>query len=380
MISELSKWLVLLHGLCAAPGAASFNHNIPNRLCGVKIPTSPSCWQIGGTDVVPAPGGQWRSSFYPSKYQIHRRGGVESTLRVGVLATRGGDEQGEAGPARPTPSVLAAASVAILAVGAVIASGEAGSAPLLPALRACLLPALSSVRSTVSSAGAGANARLTRVLGRLSRAGPRGLAAYAAFFTLWEMTVGITTPVETAAGMAFGRTRGMLASGVGKVLGASSSFLLGRYMFTGYVRRHFGDNEILSLVGESIRERPLRVALLMRFSPLPEFVKNFGLSTLPLKFGHFVAAVVLHGIPFTCLWTCMGDETANVMIRGGAPSALLKVLVSGVSWFGFFVSPTMIGIWIKSLRNKKRERRINASGGAIGDATEMNSGGGLTVL
>lgn len=379
MIVELSKWLVLLHGLCAAPGAASFNHNISNRLCGVKIPTAPSCWRTGGTDVVPASGLQRRPNFYPSKYQIHRRGGAESTLGVGVLATRGGDEQGEAGPARPTPAVLAAASVAILAVGTVLASGESGGAPLLPALRACLLPALSSVRAAVSATAAGANARLTSVLGRLSRAGPRGLAAYAAFFTLWEMTVGITTPVETAAGMAFGRTRGMLASGAGKVLGASSSFLLGRYMFAGYVRGHFGDNEILSLVGESIRERPLQVALLMRFSPLPEFVKNFGLSTLPLGFGHFVAAVMLHGIPFTCLWTCMGAETANVMIRGGAPSALLKVLVSGVSWFGFFISPTMIGIWIKSLRDKKRERHVNVSGGAIGDATETNSDGGLTM-
>jgi len=125
---------------------------------------------------------------------------------------------------------------------------------------------LSTLRRSAGATAAGANACLLSALSAADRAGPRGLMAYVVAFTVWEMTAGITTPVETAAGMAFGRTRGAAASGTGKLLGASASFLLGRYLLKDLVRKRLGENDILSLVRDSIRDMPLRVALLVRFS------------------------------------------------------------------------------------------------------------------
>jgi uncharacterized membrane protein YdjX (TVP38/TMEM64 family) len=101
------------------------------------------------------------------------------------------------------------------------------------------------------------------------------------------------------------------------------------------VHRKLKDNELLQLVDESIEDNPIGVSLMVRFAPLPEFVKNFGLSVLNVKARYFVLAVVVHGVPFTCLWTCLGAETARVM-RGGIPSTTMKMLLSGVTWFGKF--------------------------------------------
>ena len=68
---------------------------------------------------------------------------------------------------------------------------------------------------------------LLNSLDRLNAAGPLGLIVYALVFMLWEMTAGVTTPVETAAGMAFGPVKGILASALGKTLkGAWVSFCL----------------------------------------------------------------------------------------------------------------------------------------------------------
>ena len=199
------------------------------------------------------------------------------------------------------------------------------------------------------------NEWLLTTLDRLSAAGPAGLILYTVVFMLWEMTFGITTPVETAAGVAFGAIPGILASGTGKFLGALFTFLLARYSYADQVRKRMENNELLSLMEESAQETPFRVALLSRFSPLPELVKNAGMGVLPVPKRWYMASLIVHGFSFTCLWTCMGAETGRV-IRGLPPSSTLKILVTSATWIGFG-APVMIGIWIKSLREKQMKRR-----------------------
>ena len=154
-------------------------------------------------------------------------------------------------------------------------------------------------------------------------------------FALWEILVGITTPVETAAGMAFGIKKGIIASAIGKIGGATTAFFLGRYLLQDYVRKKLEGNEMMDLVEQSIVDNPIGVALIWRFSFLPEFMKNFGLALLPLKRAHFITAVFLHGFPFTCLWTCLGAE-AGKLARGTVlvPSKALNIMVLGVYFFG----------------------------------------------
>ena len=117
----------------------------------------------------------------------------------------------------------------------------------------------------------------------------------------------------------------------------------------------------MELVQESIQENPVRVALIWRFSFLPEQIKTFGLSVLPVSLLHYVTAVVLHGFPFTCLWTAMGAE-AGALARGTVttPSNVFKVLVVGIQIFGFFISPTMVGLWVKSLKDRQNAKKKGA--------------------
>lgn len=233
---------------------------------------------------------------------------------------------------RPTKSVIVK-SLAVLSLMAIVWKREA------------ILAFLGYVK----------NEWLLTTLDRLSAAGPTGLVIYTIVFMLWEMTFGITTPVETAAGMAFGAVPGIIASGTGKFLGALFSFLLARYAFSEQVQKKMERNELLALMEESVQETPFRVALLCRFSPLPEIVKNAGMGVLPVSKRAYMASLIVHGLSFTCLWTCMGAETGRVL-RGLPPSSTLKILVTGATWIGFG-APVMIGLWIKSLREKQMKRR-----------------------
>lgn len=198
---------------------------------------------------------------------------------------------------------------------------------------------------------------LSTRLDNLAALGTKGVILYTLAFCLWEVTVGVTTPVETAAGMAFGLKNGIIANAVGKTSGAFIAFLLGRYVLKDAVEKRLEGNELMDLVQDSIRKNPFRVSLIWRFSFLPEQAKNCGLAVLPVKAWQFIAAVLCHGFPFTLLWTFLGNEM-GLIVRGvmDQPSRTLKILMSGVYVFGFFISPSMVGLWIKGLRDEKLKK------------------------
>jgi uncharacterized membrane protein YdjX (TVP38/TMEM64 family) len=198
---------------------------------------------------------------------------------------------------------------------------------------------------------------LTNVLDYLAGLGTPGLIIYTIAFTLWEIVVGVTTPVETAAGMAFGLKNGIISNAIGKTTGAISAFLLGRYVLKDYVEKKLEGNEYMDLVQDSIVKNPLRVSLIWRFSFFPEQVKCCGLAVLPVKLWQYIAAVLIHGFPFTLLWTFLGNEMGAI-VRGtvSQPSKTLKLLIGGVYVFGFFISPSLVGMWIKGLKDAKLEK------------------------
>ncbi len=198
---------------------------------------------------------------------------------------------------------------------------------------------------------------LAKQLDILSSMGTKGLITYIVSFLLWELVVGVTTPVETAAGMAFGFQKGVIANAIGKTSGAILAFILGRFVLKEYVSDKLQGNEYMDLVKDSITRRPILVALIWRFSFLPEQIKNFGLAILPVKTWQFVCAVLLHGFPFTLLWTFMGNEM-GLVVKGlvDQPSKILKLLIVGVNILGFFISPTLVGMWVKGLRDEKMKR------------------------
>jgi uncharacterized membrane protein YdjX (TVP38/TMEM64 family) len=128
------------------------------------------------------------------------------------------------------------------------------------------------------------NEWLVTSLNRCQAAGPMGLVLYTILFLLWEMTFGMTTPVEVASGLAFGAIPAIIANGLAKTGGAFLTFLLARHVCADYIKERIRRNEILSLMQESIQETPFRVALLCRFSPLPEFIKNAGMGVMMSSF------------------------------------------------------------------------------------------------
>mmetsp|Transcript_19826 Transcript_19826/g.35875 ORF Transcript_19826/g.35875 Transcript_19826/m.35875 type:complete len:327 (+) Transcript_19826:59-1039(+) len=190
---------------------------------------------------------------------------------------------------------------------------------------------------------------LVSILDGLSHSGTKGMVVYTMSFILWTMTFGATTPIETAAGMAFPLQKSIPLSAIGKTCGAFFQYVLAKYLFADYARKKMKGNEWMDKINASFQSHPYRVALIWRFSPLPEFMKNIGPALVPtLRTPYQILAILTHGLPFTVLWSCMGREAAMVA-RGGQASLLFKRMVTIISGVGLVVSPTLFGMWVKGL-------------------------------
>lgn len=186
---------------------------------------------------------------------------------------------------------------------------------------------------------------------------PGSLLVYILAMAVWEL-LGLTTiPIETAAGMVFGFSRGVVASGTGKMLGAGIAFKLGRSLMAEWVRMKLSQNPVWSVVDKSTEvHSPLKVAMLMKFSCFPEFIKNFGSSCLDMPFAAFALATCVHGLSYTALWTFLGVDAAHRMGDPELPANVsLQICLVLAALVGLVGSPLLMGWWIRDMTLRNSE-------------------------
>ena len=203
---------------------------------------------------------------------------------------------------------------------------------------------------------------LTALSGAEERGRGRSLVLYASALALWELVGLSTIPLETAAGMAFGSLRtGVLVNAAGKLGGAMLAYALGRSLLKERVNSYLAGNDVLALVERSMEGRPFRSSLFMRYSVFPELVKNFGLSVMPaVQPWTFCAAVAVHSVPYTILWTALGRDSAirlqaTEMGELIPPNKVLGGILLFTTVFGIVGSPALVAVWIRGMRREYAE-------------------------
>jgi len=181
---------------------------------------------------------------------------------------------------------------------------------------------------------------------------PASIPIYILGMAVWEFLGMSTIPVETAAGMVFGPFKGLIASGMGKLGGAYTAFYLGRTLLAQQVRTKLQQNQVWSVLDKSTDvHSPLVVALLMKFSCFPEFVKNFGCSCLDMSFATFATATAFHGLMFTTLWTLLGVDAAARLETPDLPANVaLQVFLVMAALVGLVGSPLLMAWWIRDMK------------------------------
>jgi uncharacterized membrane protein YdjX (TVP38/TMEM64 family) len=185
----------------------------------------------------------------------------------------------------------------------------------------------------------------------------RALLQYAGGMACWEMIGLSTIPVETAAGMVFG-WKGAVASGIGKLAGALAAFLVAQVFLQERLRLQLSSNPIFALLLESNQDdssastsrSPWQTSFCLKFSCVPELVKNCGSAVLNIPWWIFLTVTIVHGWSFTALWTWMGVDAARQLQATAGQNLPLQISVGIAMLIGIVGSPLLMAWWIRDLR------------------------------
>ena len=148
-----------------------------------------------------------------------------------------------------------------------------------------------------------------------------------------------TTPVETACGYAFGFKLSSMLCMVAKSTGSMMAYMFFRTTSSGRGDRGRSTSTSTSTSASSSIEAklssfasrsPLLAAVIVRMSVLPELAKNYALSRLPLSPLNVYLAILLHGSPYSVLWSFVGSKVEEGNVKNEIKAFIVGAGVAGV--------------------------------------------------
>ncbi|CAI9093321.1 OLC1v1028794C1 [Oldenlandia corymbosa var. corymbosa] len=195
-----------------------------------------------------------------------------------------------------------------------------------------------------------------------------GIWAMPAYIGVHTLTLALCLPYavffEAGASMLFGFVPAVLCVFSAKILGASLSFWIGRFLFrissstSDWARK----NKYFNLLSHGVAQDGWKFVLLARFSPIPSYVINYALAATEVRFlVDFLLPTVIGCLPMILQNTSIGS-LASVAVSSasssGSPSSATK---KSQIWSYLLPLLGIVSSVLISMRIKKYSSNILAS-------------------
>jgi len=157
--------------------------------------------------------------------------------------------------------------------------------------------------------------------------GAWGVALFMVVYVVSTVAMVPGSILTMLAGFVYGPIYGLPVAVPAAMLGATSSFLLGRTVLRDWVRRKVAESPRTKAIDQAIGREGFTVVLLLRLSPLVPFnALNYALSLSAISTGRFVLATLIGGIPGGWLYVYLGSlvTTAAELSTASAPQTPLR--------------------------------------------------------
>ena len=167
--------------------------------------------------------------------------------------------------------------------------------------------------------------------------GPLGFGVYLAVVAVaGALAMPVWIPGVIAA-YAFGPVLGSAVAFVGMLVGASSSFVVGRRFLQAVIARRFGQDNNWRKVEIALKKAGIRIVVLLRASPMvPQNVLGFALSATSISYRTYLAGM-LGALPSLAMHIYVGSAARNIdeLLAGKSNRALLVAgfIASAVALF-----------------------------------------------
>lgn len=143
-----------------------------------------------------------------------------------------------------------------------------------------------------------------------------GFTGYIWFILLYIVATvaGFPASILTlGAGAVFGILTGSILVVIGATLGATSAFLVGRYLARSVVSKRVEGNARFRAVDEAVGREGFKIVLLTRLSPVFPFVLlNYAYGITKVKLSDYFIASLIGMIPGTVLFVYLGSLATSI--------------------------------------------------------------------
>ena len=153
----------------------------------------------------------------------------------------------------------------------------------------------------------------------------------------------------TAAGAAFGLTRGFLTAQASATLGAGLAFLVSRYIARRQVERWVSSKPAFTAVDEAIGSEGWKIVLLTRCCPLfPYIFQNYAFGLTRVSFAHYALGSFLGLVPTTLAFAYLGSLGRSSAEAASGSASTLELVLRG---FGLLAT-VVVSVYLARLSRR----------------------------
>jgi uncharacterized membrane protein YdjX (TVP38/TMEM64 family) len=147
----------------------------------------------------------------------------------------------------------------------------------------------------------------------ISGIGPLGLLIFIALYILACVLLLPGSILTLGAGAVFGLFQGVVVVSIGATLGATSAFLIGRYLARNWVARRIAGSPKFKAIDEAVGREGWKIVLLTRLSPVfPFSLLNYSYGLTKVSLRHYFFASWLGMIPGTLMYVYLGSIAGGI--------------------------------------------------------------------
>ncbi len=183
--------------------------------------------------------------------------------------------------------------------------------------------------------------------------GPWGPWLFIALYVAATVFLIPGSALTLGAGALFGLGMGSVYVSIASTLGATSAFLIGRYLARDAVARRMENHAVFQAIDQAVAREGWKIVGLTRLSPiLPFTVLNYALSLTRVSLRDYVLASWIGMMPGTVLYVYLGSlAQAGIVHRHRTPVEWMLYAVG-------LIATLVVTVWLTRLANTALKRHI----------------------
>ncbi len=182
--------------------------------------------------------------------------------------------------------------------------------------------------------------------------GPMGPVVFVLLYAVAVVAALPGSALTVVAGALFGSVLGVIVVSVASTLGASLSFLVGRYFARGAVANWLSDKEKFRKLDKMTEEQGAIIVAVTRLVPIFPFnLLNYGFGLTRVPFWTYVFWSWLCMLPGTVLYVVGADVVTKAVVQGQVPWAPIGALI---------VTGVILALLVRQARKRLQDRETNA--------------------